>query len=89
MYRLLGEVDDKMNQLLTRMANVEKQCSGPTVTKALELLPQPLRTKREVDELESKVANDLECRTAMVNIYLVCVDEWRGGVGRRENLNKL
>lgn len=58
--------------ILTKISYLEKQGTGPTVAKAMETLPQPMRTKRVVDALEARVSsNPDDCATLVTIISMI------------------
>ena len=62
----MERLEKKIDLLITRVAKFEKKDKGSTVSVALRLLPEPLKTKLEVDALDEKLADDEEGRTAIV-----------------------
>lgn len=59
----------KLDLILEELADLKKDRSGPTVAKALEILPRPMCTKREVDALEELVSNNPDHRAALLQLF--------------------
>lgn len=58
----------QLNEFIRHVDTFMKKISGTSISDAMRLLPEPLTTKKAVDELESKVASNLAHRQALVRM---------------------